>query len=184
MDLLERTMLLAIGGAIGFILGYIVRSLRDIQEKVDEVDDIVKHTQGHGEKGAMRLPSLASLFMALVVLVTVWAAFAASSTNSELGHTVTCLTRFNTHQNEALTARDNAIKQETAAEIDLWGLYNRLYREGTLPNTTPAQIKHIQDILAQAIRDYRVKLIKTQAARNKYSYSEPDVLKNCEEKPR
>lgn len=187
MDLTERVIFFTIGGGFGFVLGYVVARLRTIEQKVDavknevhEVDVIIKHERD--ERGSMQWPSFTTLAMGAVVLITAFAAFSASSTNNKLEDTVLCLTQFNEHQNAALSGRDDAIQDETQAEIDLWGLYNKLYEEGTLPNTPPERLVELQETLAQAIRKYRVQLIETQKARGKYEYGEPDVLKNCEER--
>lgn len=77
MDLFERAILLAIGGAIGFVLGYIVRSLRVIQEEVHVVKDIAEHgtpPRKDDETGAARLPSWNNIALGLVVLLTAYAA--------------------------------------------------------------------------------------------------------------
>lgn len=186
MDLIERIIFFAIGGGVGFILGYVVARLQTIESKVDavksevhEVDVIVKHERD--EEGSIRFPSITAMMLVLVVLITAYAAFSASRANEKLEDTVDCLTRFNTVQNRALTARDQAIQQSAQAEINLWGLYNELYKEGELPNTSSDRLEEIQDTLADAIRQYRLKLIDTQEARDDYDYGHPDVLKNCRE---
>lgn len=187
MDLLERIMYFSIGGVVGFILGYVVAHLQAIETKVDLVEKEVHEVERtikpkRDERGAMRLPSLKNVALLIVVALTVFAAFSTARVNGELDHTVQCLTEFNTKQNAALAARDKAIKSETKAEIKLWGLYNRLYREGTLPNTPPERLQELQDILAEAIQNYRLELIDTQKARSEYSYGKPDILENCEER--
>lgn len=184
MDLLERIVLFTVGLGVGFILGYIVARLREIERKVDtvgrevhEVDEIVK-----GKTGALERPPLTHILMLVVLLITAFAAFSAAKTNNALEETVYCLTRFNTNQNEALSSRDEAIKDETQAEIYLWTIYDELYRIGV--NAGPRQQAAVQERFREAIIEYRDQLVKTQRARSEYLYDDPDVLKNCRERTR
>lgn len=90
MDLLERAIFLAIGGGIGFILGFIVANLRDIKEEVDEVLDIEKRTRGlptrhiRDERGFMRHPVIADAMLLLVLVLTVWAAFGSQKASNDV----------------------------------------------------------------------------------------------------
>lgn len=79
MDLFERLMYLAIGGFVGFVLGYIVKGLREIKEELDEVDDIVKGRDHnpHRDEGTLRSPSLNSVALFVVVGIVFWSAFFA-----------------------------------------------------------------------------------------------------------
>jgi hypothetical protein len=55
MGLDERLFYLIVGCIIGFIIGWFSRSIHNIEEKVTEVDDIIK--KDHDEAGFIRLPS-------------------------------------------------------------------------------------------------------------------------------
>lgn len=60
-----------LGGALGFILGYIVRSLREIHAKVEEVDQHV--ISNKNDSGFMSNRIIADTLMLIVVAFTVWA---------------------------------------------------------------------------------------------------------------
>lgn len=76
MDLLERILFFTAGGAIGFVLGYIVAGLRKIEEELDEVVHTVKKTpRNRNERGFMRNPLIADvayLLSLLLILLGLW----------------------------------------------------------------------------------------------------------------
>lgn len=189
---------LVLGGAIGFILGYLTNHVRRIERGIAEVksgigsfDECVEgckeqHIHNYpprdrNEEGAFRW-SWSGVGLVLVVLLTAFSAFSASQLNNKLENVVGCLVIFNTNQNTALAARDEAIKQETADEIELWTLYEKLFKEGNKPGTSEKRISEIQTEFYEAVTDYRDQLIETQAARDMYSYEDPNVLAKCKEK--
>ena len=74
MELSDRIVLLCVGGFIGFVLGYITASVREIKEKVDKVE---KHENSRGENGFMRFPVIQDIMLLTVLALTVWAAFSS-----------------------------------------------------------------------------------------------------------
>lgn len=91
MDLGDRIGWLILGCLIGFVLGYIARSLRDIKEELDEVDELVKHVSGADNEQAearkkewwqrrLRGPDFALL---AVVVITAYAAFMSQSASND-----------------------------------------------------------------------------------------------------
>lgn len=68
MSLSERIVCLG----IGFILGYVVARLREMQEKADTVD-----THKRTERGFMRIPVVADALYILALIVVLWSAFSA-----------------------------------------------------------------------------------------------------------
>lgn len=187
MDLYERVVFLIIGGAVGFILGYIVARLREIKEEVDEVLSYEKRDhegiddENRGERGAVRLPSFGTVALILVLSLTVWASFQTARVNSELDRTLRCLTEYNTSLGEALRGRDDAIQSGTQSEIDLWTLYEDLYVEAQEVKEDPVQLEKLQMELNKAIVKYRDDLIVLQKARQVRPYPEPDIAAECEE---
>lgn len=173
MDLIERVIFLAIGGGIGFILGYIVALLRETKEEVHEVLDMEKHR--NDERGAVSLNTVA---VVLVVLLTAVAAFATAKVNSRLDETLSCITQYNVHQGEALNSRDKAIKAGTDSEIELWTKYGQLYAQA---KKDPTKIPQAQEALNQAIMSHRDALEETQASRFRNPYPNPNVLQDCKE---
>lgn len=85
MDLNDRLVYLLIGVGIGFILGYITKALRNIEEELHEVDENVKKVKDEG--GFIRFPIFANLALVTVLVVAVWASFAAEKNNDALVET-------------------------------------------------------------------------------------------------
>lgn len=185
MDLSERVGWMLTGMVLGFVLGYIVRSLREIEKsqretkkEVHEINDIVKHKKD--QKGFMRFPIVADALYFLVLILVVWGAFASQHAVNEAQKTQECIREFNVKQGEALQNRDEAIKAGTLAEIDLWTTYNSLYRAAKVD---PKEIPSLQEKLNDEIFEYRQKLERLQAVRERFSYPDPDFIKNCEGNP-
>jgi len=101
MGLDDRLTYFILGCGIGILIGYAVRSLRDIDEKVTEMDELVK--RDHDEAGFLRLPTwleikfwilgrwdwfrgvrLKSWTLALVVFICVFASFQTQHVNNDL----------------------------------------------------------------------------------------------------
>lgn len=172
-----------IGASVGFILGYIVARLRTIEKKVDavqfevhETDVLVKRSRD--EEGAMKRPRLSQVGLALVVLLVVWASFMTGKTNADLDHSMTCVTVHNVKLGRSLTSRDSATRAGTNSEIDLWTLYERLYKIAT---SDPKKIPVVQDRLNKAIIQHRDNLRRLQKIRTRHPYPKPNVLINCKE---
>lgn len=82
MEFADRLGWWLFGCAVGFILGYIVRYLREIKEEVHEVDELVKKIDKEG--GFVRYPYVADVMLIVVVLVTVWAAFLSQKASNDV----------------------------------------------------------------------------------------------------
>jgi hypothetical protein len=182
-DLLDRVIFFAFGAGVGFVLGYIVARLREIKTELDEVLYIEKQKPDapkvvRDEKGEVKRPSMTSVGLVLVVVITVWAAFQTGKVNGELDNTITCSTQYNTHLGRALRTRDAAIRAGTQSEIDLWTKYAELY---AIAKSNPKRIPALQDALNRAIRSHRENLIELQNTRESHPYPDPDILQNCKE---
>lgn len=175
MGLDERATWLLLGCAIGFVLGYIVRSLRDIKEELDEVEDILKKPE-RGEKGFMRYPIVADIMLILVVSITAWAAFASQQASNDVRHVSECATQYNMRLGETLASRDKAIRAGADAEIRLWARYNKLYK---IAKSNPSKIPVLQERLNEAINTYRKSLSEIQKTRETHPYPNPDILQSC-----
>jgi hypothetical protein len=126
MDLLERALYFCIGGFFGSILGYVVARLKVIDEKVEEVDDIVKTKLSPDDRGFMRYPFVADVMLLLVVLVTVWAAFASQKasndvqdTQERMNYVTDCNQKFLAKLLVAVNERTTFTGQQARANIEL-----------------------------------------------------------------
>ena len=103
MDLDDRLTYFVLGLALGVLVGYLARMIKDIsdikrdvqttihdiheiKEEVDEIDANVKHSRN--EDGAIRLPSFKAFVLFAVVLMTVYAAFSTGTTNGKLSQAI------------------------------------------------------------------------------------------------
>ena len=112
----ERLEWLLLGCMIGFILGYIVRTLRDIKEELDEVDDMIKEDHGierNSERGALHAPTAAGVMLIVVVLITVWAAFASQKASNDVKATQDQLARVTQCNKDYLSKTINTINSRT-----------------------------------------------------------------------
>lgn len=182
MDLLERAIWLSIGGVVGFVLGYIVRSLHEIKETVTEVDNIVKgqdsDARSKTEDGLLRRPLLLDFVLLIVVAFTVWASFQTAYVNNRLNNTIACITEQNVEYAKALSARDVAVSSGVQSEIDLWTTYERLYK---IAKSNPKKIPVLQERLSKAIAKHKGRLEVTQERRHEYPYPRPNILLSCDE---
>lgn len=178
MGLDERLLWLLFGCAIGFILGYIVRSLRDIKDELDEVANEVTPKRKRTEAGFMRRFGISDLALLAVVILTVWAAFASSKASSDVHQLVTCTTKYNISQGDALTSRDGSVKSGTSSEITMWERYQQLFK---IAQSNPSKIPVLQRQLNTAIGQHIQDLKKLQKARSATPYPNPDVLVTCQQ---
>lgn len=130
MRLDSRIELFLFGCVIGFIVGYIVRSLRDIRKKVNEVDEIVKKKQ---DRGAVSIEALKNLALFVVVILTVWAAWTSQKssdktqdtqikqkvTQNQLVKITSCNQDFLAKTIAALNARTVYSQDQAKANVDL-----------------------------------------------------------------
>jgi hypothetical protein len=183
MDLWDRFLWLAIGCFIGFVLGYIVRSLQEIKARVEHVEETVTENEPKKSKwdrnddGLLRHPLLLDLVLLIVVGMTVFASFATAKVNNELQEVLACNTEFNNEQAVALRSRDRAVSNGIQSEIELWRRYERLYKKA---KEYPERIPALQEKLNRAIIQHRKALQTIQVSRELYDYANPNILQDCE----
>lgn len=138
----DRLQYLLLGMAIGFVLGYLVRlvnelqrEVREVKEELDEVDDIVKrglgpgdvrNSRGTNQGGFMRYPVVANIAVLLVVGLTAYAAFVSqkasndSQASQDRIETVTfCNLKVTTEALNALNERTTYTKAQADSNISL-----------------------------------------------------------------
>lgn len=155
MDLLERAVYLAIGGGIGFILGYIVRALHTIEEEVHDVKDIAVHQQKRDERGAVSMSTVGAVALALVVLMTAAAAWnsgvSASRSQDALDQqkrTSTCTRSILSDLVVAVNERTTYAGEQLRTNIDLQRAQSEFL--GTILADPPAS----ETARAAALRNY------------------------------
>src|SRR6188472_241907 len=116
----DRLGWMILGCAIGFFAGYVVRYLQDLKEELDEVDGIVKKElgqrasdkEGNTQDGFVRNDLFKDVMLLVVVVITVWAAFASAHASgqvqknqSQQQHDTTCTQEYLTKTVKALNER-------------------------------------------------------------------------------
>lgn len=122
-----RILYLLLGCVIGFIVGYIVRSLREKNETVEEVDEpMIIKLPGTKEGGLIQSRLGTNLALFLVVALVAWAAFSSQvasnkvrDSQKEQDLSVTCTETFLASTISALNARTSNSQDQTQANVDL-----------------------------------------------------------------
>lgn len=120
----DRLQCLLLGLAIGFVLGYLARLLREIRgvkEELDEVDSIVKEIKDHdrNDSGFMHIPWVANVAALLVVGLAVYAAFASQKASNSVEDSVTCNRQVLAQVVESLNERSTYSTGMASANIEL-----------------------------------------------------------------
>lgn len=76
----ERILFLAIGGVMGFVLGYIVRSITCLRNDVEEI----KHHSHPKDAGLSRKPVILDVVLLFVVCLTVFASFQSQKASNRV----------------------------------------------------------------------------------------------------
>lgn len=128
MDFEERLGWMLIGCGIGFILGYLVRTLQAMKGEIDEVDGLVKRKLGDRktDEGLVRYPLILDVALAIVVGLTVWAAFSsqrasndAETVQKDQAVFVTCNSEYLSKTIRALNERTSYATDQAQANIEL-----------------------------------------------------------------
>ena len=124
---------LLVGCVIGFILGYIVRSLREIKAKVEKVDEHIMNTKPHGDDGFTTPGWLQNIALLVVVAITAWSAFASQHNSNTISSQsdsiqsqqdasdklVACNQQYLAATIAALNARTTFSQEQSAANVSL-----------------------------------------------------------------
>ena len=128
MDFDERLGWMLLGCGIGFILGYIVRSLRYMKGELDEVDGLVKRKLGDRETddGFMNMRYIRDVAVLIVVVLTVWAAFASQKASNDvkaqqdrIDQITVCNSEFLSRTIRVLNIRTDAVQARADANYEL-----------------------------------------------------------------
>lgn len=127
MGLDERVTWMLLGCVLGFMVGYLVRTLQEIKgdvevmaddvheikEEVDEIDTIIKRRE-RNEGGFMRNAVVADAVMILVLALCFWASWSTGSTNNKLEDAIKDIKRVQT----AGMAQDRRIEKITQCTLE------------------------------------------------------------------
>lgn len=125
----DRLFYLILGMAIGFVLGRFTRSLGEIKEELDEVDEIVKEKldpHHRNEDGFVKPSGVMGVALFVVIVVTVGAAFLsqkasndAQSTQDRLARVTACNTALLSKTIVALNERTTYTGAQARANVKL-----------------------------------------------------------------
>jgi len=114
MPLNDRIGWLIVGCVVGFVIGYLVRSLREVKEELDEVKHTVdSHEHALDERGSFKLPEFRNVVLLLVVGITVYAAFASQLASNNVRDQQQQVERVTACNQEYLDRTITAINERT-----------------------------------------------------------------------
>jgi hypothetical protein len=124
----ERIGWMLLGMAVGFIAGYIVRSLRELREDVHvvkeelhEVDGIVKHKLGerNGDDGFMSNRYVADIAMILCMIIVLGAALLSQKASNDVHTSTGCTQEFLVKTIVALNERTEFAGAQAESNVEL-----------------------------------------------------------------
>lgn len=124
MGLDDRLWFLLVGAAIGFVLGYITRALREIKEELHDVEEIVKRDRG--ERGSALYSFVSNLSLVIALALTVYAAIVSQQASNDVRDTqdrmtqvVRCNQAYLAEALSALNERSTYSTQQARANVKL-----------------------------------------------------------------
>lgn len=128
----SRLFWLSLGLVIGFIVGYIVRSLREIRDGVLEVEKSISKRE-HKEDGLVRYPYVLDVVLLLVVALTVWASITSQIDSNKvqraqdkIDQATSCNKQFLSKTITALNERTAYAQESINANVELQKSFNVL----------------------------------------------------------
>lgn len=189
MNFPDRIGWLVLGSVIGFLFGYIVRYLQEIKEELHEVDEIMREhvAEDNTEAGWARTPMLMDIALAVVVILTVWAAVSSQiasrgvkETQANLRVVSACNQHYLVQTVEALHERTTFTKDQAQANIELQKAQSDYFR--FLLKKPPYPLDQ-QSAAAQVYLDALTKFVslslKTSAKAAEYPFPDENALQTC-----
>ena len=191
MGLSDRVSYFILGMVVGLILGYIIKSLHNIDEKVTEVDDMVKEQRD--ERGFMTNRLIADSLMILTLIVVVYSAVAAQlslNTDRENRQTSRATTQCNSQiLNQtvlALNERTTFSAENSQASVDLAKGQLEFLTQGVAGDPPPSA-----SVFKAALQNYVARVdnyvevnekAKAKGKALRFQYPEKDALLTCIDK--
>lgn len=184
---------------LGAVIGYIVRTVRDIKKEVGEVEEIVSKEKN--QSGFMRNPLAADIAVLLVVVMCVYASFSTQITNNRLEAAVVdiqqgerdakenrerisrvtiCSQEYLSRTIEALNQRTTYTQDQADANVAL----NRAQRDflvilSKIPPPTDADAKIALSNYVDRLREYTAAYDKNKDKTDTYAYPTSEDLDKC-----
>ena len=167
MDFDDRLFYILIGGFIGFVAGYVVRTLQDIRDEMNTLNREVRDPslKGDVDDGFLRYPIFANTLLFIVLAMTAFAAFASQkaandveAAQAKIENVTQCNHDILTETILALNERTTYTRNQSDANVDLQkaqaDMLRVLLREPPRPELE-------QDEAAQAYFQALVKFLET-----------------------
>lgn len=107
--LVDRLLLFLVGGLVGFALGYLARSVREIEEEIEIIDP--KFTKN--SRGESQTDLLLRVGLFLVVVLTAWSAFSTQKANNRIQDTQNAVARITVCNQQYLEKTIAALNERT-----------------------------------------------------------------------
>jgi hypothetical protein len=181
MGLDERLFYLIVGCIIGFIIGWFSRSIHNIEEKVTEVDDIIK--KDHDEAGFIRLLTALSSFQSQKVSNDVRSNSEQDrKTQERISRITTCNSQFLGRTILALNERTEFSTDQARANVALQKEQLRLLTIAlTIPPPNAADGQAAVDRYLSKLNRYVELATKTAQKTATTKYPTLDDFTNCVE---
>lgn len=189
----DRLVYLLLGMAIGFVLGYFTRLVRETKEELDEVKDEIEkdvipnlHRHERDEDGFIS-STAASIMLLLVVGLAAFASFASQKASNDANHALDRVETISTCNQKVLTAalvalneRSTYTKASADANVDLQksqrDFFTILLHQP--PYSEAKQSQSVQDYYQDLLTF--LKLAKKNAEKvGSNPYPDPSELQQC-----
>jgi Sec-independent protein translocase protein TatA len=198
---------LLLGAVVGFILGYITRSLREIKQKVEEVD---KHVTAKppSDAGFVRNPIILDGILILVLALVVWSSFKSQivsndvektqsqlktalsqlkTTQSQLAQaqaaqkkTTECTQEFLSKTIEALNERTTYTQAQASANVDLQKAFDKLITASLRkPPPDAKEARQIVETYAAALKHFIEISAKSASKAAGHPFPTNDEFNSC-----
>lgn len=193
MGLDDRVAYLILGCFIGFVLGYIARTLQTLADRVDEVDKTVKKRD---EGGFVRNPIMLDVVLLFVVGLTAWAAIAsqiASNKSNDTSDTViqiqkdmaknqACTTQVLFDVVTAANDRTTYSADQADANIKAWQAQLNLLTKSQDPSLSRAQQINLYQTYTSQVQRYLELAVKARDQAQNHPYPTVEDLTGCLQK--
>lgn len=186
-DLLDRLIWLSLGMVLGFVLGLIVATLRELKEEVSAIDEIVRTEHGRNETGFMRYPVIADFMLIVVLVIVVAGAFSAQNASNktdqnqaEISKITDCNQEFLTGTIEALNERTTYTQVQATRNIELQEAQSRFL--AILLDQPPPSDRQVRDSLStyfNALNDFVDINAKTRMKADEFPYPTTQDYESC-----